>query len=180
MTLTGTQPHKIYLAGKWVDSPDPLEVANPADPANPAGTTYNATEEQYEEAVTAAVAAFEQTRVLPAYERGRALREISNGIKSRREELGRVLSLEAGKPIRDALVEVDRAVLTFRPEMPVSRHLPLPSRVAPKVEWRKNRRLVVSAQWEAPRRRIEGVASLLLQLKRAASQVAETVSKPAS
>jgi glyceraldehyde-3-phosphate dehydrogenase (NADP+) len=114
MTLTATQPHKIYLAGKWVDSPDPLEVANPADPANVAGTTYNATAEQYEEAVTAAVAAFEETRVLPAYERGRALREISNGIKARREELGRVISLEAGKPIRDALVEVDRAVLTFR------------------------------------------------------------------
>jgi acyl-CoA reductase-like NAD-dependent aldehyde dehydrogenase len=114
MTLTATQPHKIYLAGKWVDSPDRLEVANPADPDNPAGATYNATEEQYEEAVTAAVAAFEQTRVLPAYERGRALREISSGIKARREELGRVISLEAGKPIRDALVEVDRAVLTFR------------------------------------------------------------------
>jgi acyl-CoA reductase-like NAD-dependent aldehyde dehydrogenase len=114
MTLTATQPHKIYLAGRWVDSPDRLEVTNPADPANPAGATYNATEAQYEEAVTAAVAAFEQTRVLPAYERGRALREISNGIKARREEIGRVLSLEAGKPIRDALVEVDRAVLTFR------------------------------------------------------------------
>jgi len=114
MTLTATQPHKIYLAGRWVDSPDRLEVANPAAPDNPAGVTYNATEEQYEEAVTAAVAAFEQTRVLPAYERGRALREISSGIKARREELGRVISLEAGKPIRDALVEVDRAVLTFR------------------------------------------------------------------
>src|SRR5918995_2827131 len=114
MTLTATQPHPIYLAGKWVDSPDRLEVANPADPANPAGATYNATEAQYEEAVQAAVAAFEQTRVLPAYERGRALREISNGIKGRREEIGRILSLEAGKPIRDALVEVDRATLTFR------------------------------------------------------------------
>ena len=114
MTLTATQPHKIYLAGQWVDSPDRLEVANPADPGNPAGATYNATEAQYEEAVTAAVAAFEQTRVLPAYERGRALREISAGIKARREELGRTISLEAGKPIRDALVEVDRAVLTFR------------------------------------------------------------------
>ncbi len=114
MTLTATQPHKIYLAGTWVDSPDRLEVANPADPANPAGATYNATEAQYEEAVDAAVAAFEQTRVLPAYERGRALREISAGIKARREELGRTISLEAGKPIRDALVEVDRAVLTFR------------------------------------------------------------------
>ena len=114
MTLTATQPHKIYLAGQWVDSPDLLEVANPADPGTPAGATYNATEAQYEEAVEAAVAAFEQTRVLPAYERGRALREISAGIKARREEIGRIISLEAGKPIRDALVEVDRAVLTFR------------------------------------------------------------------
>ena len=42
------------------------------------------------------------------------LREISAGIKARREELGRLIALEAGKPIRDALVEVDRAVLTFR------------------------------------------------------------------
>jgi acyl-CoA reductase-like NAD-dependent aldehyde dehydrogenase len=114
MTLTATQPHPIYLAGKWVDSPDRLEIANPADPDNPAGATYNATEEQYEEAVQAAVAAFEHTRKLPAYERGQALREISNGIKARREELGRLISLEAGKPVRDALVEVDRAVLTFR------------------------------------------------------------------
>ena len=114
MTLTATQPHKIYLAGRWVDSPDRLEVANPADPETPAGATYNATDEQYEEAVTAAVAAFEHTRVLPAYERGRALREISAGLKARREEIGRLLSLEAGKPIRDALVEVDRATLTFR------------------------------------------------------------------
>ena len=114
MTLTATQPHKIYLAGQWVDSPDRLEVANPADPATPAGVTYNATEAQYEQAVEAAVSAFEQTRVLPAYERGRALREISAGIKARREELGRLISLEAGKPIRDALVEVDRATLTFR------------------------------------------------------------------
>ena len=107
MTLTATQPHKIYLAGQWVDSPDILAVANPADPGNPAGATYNATEAQYEEAVTASVAAFRETRALPVFERSRALREISAGIKERREELGRILSLEAGKPIRDALVEVD-------------------------------------------------------------------------
>ncbi|HET7182337.1 MAG TPA: aldehyde dehydrogenase family protein [Candidatus Limnocylindrales bacterium] len=114
MTLTATKPHPIYLAGTWVESDDLLVVDNPADAATPAGATYNATEAQYEEAVTAAVRAFEETRVLPAYERGRALREISAGIKARREELGRLLSLEAGKPIRDALVEVDRASLTFR------------------------------------------------------------------
>src|SRR5262245_30698906 len=114
MTVTATQPHPIYLAGRWTDSPDVLVVDNPADPKTPAGATYNATSEQYDEAVNAAVAAFEQTKLLPAFERGRALREISAGIKARREELGRILSLEAGKPIRDALVEVDRATLTFR------------------------------------------------------------------
>src|SRR5205814_6047077 len=70
--------------------------------------------EQYEEAVEAAVGAFQTTRHLPAYERGRILRDVSAGIKARREELGRLMSLEAGKPIRDALVEVDRATLTFR------------------------------------------------------------------
>ena len=115
MTIaSGTRPHPIFLAGRWVESPDVLEIANPADPSTPAGATYTATEAQYEEAVTAAVAAFEVTRRLPAYERGRILREISVGIRARREELGRLIALEAGKPIRDALVEVDRATLTFR------------------------------------------------------------------
>jgi len=110
----GTKPHPIFLAGRWVESPDILTVENPADPSTPAGATYNATDAQYEEAVEAAVAAFEVTRVLPAYERGRILREISAGVRARREELGRLIALESGKPIRDALIEVDRATLTFR------------------------------------------------------------------
>ncbi len=90
-TVTIAQPHPILLAGRWVDSPDPLVVTNPADPGNPAGATYHATEAQYEEAVSAAVAAFEETRVLPAYERGRVLRAISAGIAARREELGALI-----------------------------------------------------------------------------------------
>jgi glyceraldehyde-3-phosphate dehydrogenase (NADP+) len=113
-TTAGTKPHPIFLAGRWVESDDPLVVTNPAHPDEPAGATFNATEAQYEEAVEAAVAAFEVTRVLPAYERGAILRNISAGIKARREELGRTITLEAGKPIRDSLVEVDRAVITFR------------------------------------------------------------------
>ena len=112
--VTGTKPHPIFLAGRWVESPDPLVVANPADDSTPAGSTFNATPEQYEEAVKAAVDAFEVTRELPAYERGRILREISAGLKARREELGALIAAEAGKPIRDALAEVDRATLSFR------------------------------------------------------------------
>jgi acyl-CoA reductase-like NAD-dependent aldehyde dehydrogenase len=113
-TTTAVAPHPIYLAGRWVDSPEPMVIANPARPGEPAGATYQATPEQYEEAVEAAVRAFEVTRTLPAYERGRILRDISAGIRARREELGTLLAAEAGKPIRDALAEVDRAVVTFR------------------------------------------------------------------
>ncbi|MEA2518133.1 MAG: hypothetical protein QOF49_213 [Chloroflexota bacterium] len=113
-TATGAKPHPIFLAGTWVESDDPLIVSNPADPDNPAGSTFHATAAQYEQAVDAAVKAFEVTRTLPAYERGAILRNISSGIKARREELGRLLALEAGKPIRDALVEIDRAAITFR------------------------------------------------------------------
>src|SRR4051812_41126177 len=53
-TVAGTKPHPIYLAGQWVESSDPLEIANPAKPDEPAGATFNATPEQYEQAVTAA------------------------------------------------------------------------------------------------------------------------------
>ncbi len=113
-TTAGTKPHPIFLAGRWVESDDPLVVTNPANPDEPAGATFNASEAQYEEAVEAAVAAFEVTRTLPAYERGAILRNISAGIKARREELGKLMAREAGKPIRDALIEVDRAVITFR------------------------------------------------------------------
>jgi acyl-CoA reductase-like NAD-dependent aldehyde dehydrogenase len=108
------KPHPIYLAGRWVESPDMVTITNPARPGDPAGRTYNATAEQYEAAVAAAVAAFETTRKLPAYERSAALRKIAEGIAARREEIGRLITAESGKPIRDALTEVDRGVLTFR------------------------------------------------------------------
>jgi acyl-CoA reductase-like NAD-dependent aldehyde dehydrogenase len=107
-------PHPIYLAGRWVESPDRVVVDNPARAGEPAGWTYTATAEQYEEAITAAVAAFERTRRLAAYERSAALRRISAGIEARRDEIGRLITLESGKPIRDSLAEVDRGILTFR------------------------------------------------------------------
>ena len=113
-TATGVLPHPIYLAGRWVDSPDVLEVSDPARPGTLAGATFLATAEQYEQAVRAAEAAFEVTRHLPAFERSAMLRSISAGIHDRREELTRLISLESGKPVRDALVEVDRASLVFR------------------------------------------------------------------
>ena len=171
-TTTGAKPHPIFLAGTWVESDDPLIVANPADPANLAGATFHATEAQYEEAVEAAVKAFEVTRTLPAYERGAILRNISSGIRARREEIGRLLSLEAGKPIRDALVEVDRAVVTFRlgaeeAERMVGETIPLDISVAGKGRMGITRRFPIGP--------IAGISPFNFPLNLAAHKVAPAI-----
>ena len=112
--VTVSKPHPIFLAGRWVESPDVLVVDNPADPETPAGATFTATEAQYEEAVEAAVAAFEVTRKLPAYERGGSCARSAPAPGPARGARAVASRPKAGKPIRDALVEVDRATLTFR------------------------------------------------------------------
>jgi len=114
MTLRAVEPRPAYVAGRWATAGEAFTVPNPADPLSSAGATYFATDDQYEEAVAGASAAFEQTRRLPAYERGRILREVAAGILERREHLARLISTEVGKPIRESYFEVDRSALTFR------------------------------------------------------------------
>ncbi len=113
-TVTLASPHPIYLAGQWVTSPDILVVDDPANSATPAGSTYTATAEQYEAAVQAAIAGFERMRRLSSLERSRALHHVEGGLRARREEIASIITRESGKPIRDALGEVDRAILTFK------------------------------------------------------------------
>jgi acyl-CoA reductase-like NAD-dependent aldehyde dehydrogenase len=113
MQAVATAPHPIYLAGRWVESDQRCEVPMPGRPGESAGSTFYATEAQYEEAVAAAQAALPATAALASFERAKALQAIADGITARREEIATILSREAGKPIRDALVELDRAALTF-------------------------------------------------------------------
>lgn len=77
------------------------------------GSGYLAAAADAEVAVQAAVRTFETTRKMPAFERQRILRGISEGIRQRHEEFSRMIALEAGKPIKAARAEVDRAVFSF-------------------------------------------------------------------
>ncbi len=66
-------------------------------------------------AVAAAEKSFSATiRALPAHERQRILAEVSAGIAANRSAFAATIVAEAGKPLRAALTEVDRAVFTFR------------------------------------------------------------------
>lgn len=65
-------------------------------------------------ALDANVAAARACREMPAYERALALRRVGDELAAQREELSRTLALEAGKPIAQARVELDRAIALFR------------------------------------------------------------------
>ena len=103
----------LYLAGRWEKSSEPLPVTSPYDDSL-VGTTYLASAEQLEEATAAAHKAFKTTSHLASFEREEILLSISRGIAERREELARLMAQEAGKPVRDAAVEIARAVNTFK------------------------------------------------------------------
>jgi glyceraldehyde-3-phosphate dehydrogenase (NADP+) len=103
----------IYVAGRWEESPLELISIAPGT-GDEIGRTFRATAEQLERATVAAVAAFEHTRRLASSERSAALHRIAEGIVRDREELGISLAREAGKPLGDALVEVDRTSFLFR------------------------------------------------------------------
>jgi acyl-CoA reductase-like NAD-dependent aldehyde dehydrogenase len=113
MAVQSILEHPFFVAGKPGHSGEPLEIVNPFD-GSAVGRTWLAGDEEFDRAADAAVASAPTMRGLAAYERADILLSISAGIKERRDEIGRTLAGEAGKPIRDALTEVDRAVMTFR------------------------------------------------------------------
>ncbi len=102
----------FLLDGKWRNDGERIEVLSPGTRQR-VGVTYRATSADAEAAIRAAVRAFETTRRMGGYERQRVLRAISSGIEKQSDELARMVAQEAGKPIKTARVEVDRAIFTF-------------------------------------------------------------------
>jgi acyl-CoA reductase-like NAD-dependent aldehyde dehydrogenase len=103
----------FVLAGQPGRSAEPRDVRSPFDGAI-AGRTWLAGDAEFERAAETAVAGAPIMRDLPAYERAAILNGAADRLASRRDEIARTLALEAGKPIRDAATEVDRASHTFR------------------------------------------------------------------
>ena len=102
-----------YVAGEWMDTGDAIEVRSPFDDSLVA-VIHRAGPHEIETAISKAATAFQVTRKLPAWRRADVLEKISAGIAGRREEFAQTIALEAGKPIRTARLEVDRAVFTFK------------------------------------------------------------------
>src|ERR1700688_976759 len=116
LTIVSTElpvaTHGFFVDGRWIEDGDPVEVRSPFD-GSVVGRVAQGRREHAEAAIAAAVKAFGTTRRLPAFERQRVLRRVALSIAERREEFSRTIVQEAGKPIKLARVEVDRAAFIF-------------------------------------------------------------------
>ncbi|MFQ6608587.1 MAG: aldehyde dehydrogenase family protein [Fidelibacterota bacterium] len=105
--------NKILINGQWVEGEDRVvEVRSPFDSELVAEVSH-ASGAQMEAALAASSKAFETTKDMPSHAVSDALLKIRDFIQENAETFAQALAKEAGKPIRTARVEVDRAVHTF-------------------------------------------------------------------
>jgi acyl-CoA reductase-like NAD-dependent aldehyde dehydrogenase len=112
MTATPVSTQGFFVDGKWREEGDPVEIRAPFD-GSVIGSVFQGRREHAEAAIAAAVKAFGTTRRLPAFERQRVLRRVSENIVARKQEFARTMAQESGKPIKAARTEVERAIFTF-------------------------------------------------------------------
>lgn len=104
--------YEIYLAGNFIATSKTLEVTNPYD-HQAFATTYLADGEILEQAIQKGLEAESKMAALPDYKRYEILHQISRGIQGNRSRLAKIIAKEAGKPLKFALGEIDRASQTF-------------------------------------------------------------------
>lgn len=103
----------ILVGGQWVETKDIMNVTNPFN-GEVVAEVCRAGVEEAEKALTIAHGAKDIMAKLPSFKKSEILRNISDGIIGRKEEIARTITLECGKPIKESRVEADRAALTFR------------------------------------------------------------------
>lgn len=105
----------LYVAGEWrgASGRDTLPVVNPAN-GELLGRLPMATEQDIDDAVSTAQAAFPGWSQASAWDRERVLRRTAALVDERRDTIARLLTLENGKPLTDSHGEIDRVVETLQ------------------------------------------------------------------
>jgi betaine-aldehyde dehydrogenase len=114
-TLERVKTHQQFINGEWVDSAtgETIAVENPADGQVIAHVQASGAED-VDRAVNAAAKAFETWQHTTPQERSLALLKLADGIEARADELGRLESKNAGKPVGAAIDEIPVVVDNLR------------------------------------------------------------------
>jgi acyl-CoA reductase-like NAD-dependent aldehyde dehydrogenase len=119
-TVDRVRTRGLFLAGEWVETGEWDEVRSPYS-GELVGTVARGTAEHARAAVDAAERAFRTP--IPQHERAAILNRVGDILRERREEFARLMSAEAGKPIKAARGEAARSVETYTAAADAARSL---------------------------------------------------------
>jgi betaine-aldehyde dehydrogenase len=114
-TLERVKTHQQFIGGEWVDSAsgETLAVENPANGDTIANVQASGTED-VDRAAKAAAKAFETWQNTTPQDRSLLLLKLADAIEARADEMGRLESRNAGKPLGAAIDEIPVVVDNIR------------------------------------------------------------------
>ena len=110
MAAVTVQERKLLLDGEWIETGEWQEVRSPHSGEVVARAARGGADEA-RKALDAAERAMREP--LPAHRRAEILEAVARLLVERHDELARTISAEAGKPMKAARVEAERAVSTY-------------------------------------------------------------------
>jgi succinate-semialdehyde dehydrogenase/glutarate-semialdehyde dehydrogenase len=104
----------LYIDGQWLSGADRNvePVVNPAT-GQVLAELPHATQTDLDNALAAAARAFPAWRAVPPLERSRVLRQAASLLRERADDIARQTTLEQGKPVREAKLELLASADTF-------------------------------------------------------------------
>ena len=105
---------RLFIDGEWCDAADgrTLEVVNPAT-NDPIGKIAHAGREDMDRALAAAQHGFETWRRVSAFERSKIMRRAADLLRERAGDIARLMTMEQGKPLAEAKMELMGAADTI-------------------------------------------------------------------
>jgi glyceraldehyde-3-phosphate dehydrogenase (NADP+) len=106
-------PVKFLIENRFSNSPQVKKIINPYTNQT-ASEIYVPDAKHFDVSADYLARAFERYKNIPAYKKAELLFKISAIFQERKNKLANLITTETGKPIKFSLVEIERAVLTFR------------------------------------------------------------------
>jgi acyl-CoA reductase-like NAD-dependent aldehyde dehydrogenase len=106
--------HRNFINGEWLEGKGVRENLNPSDLTDIVGEYAQADKAQTEAAIAAAKAAQPAWAAATPQVRADALEFIGTELLARKDEIGRLLSREEGKPLSNGIAETMRAAQIFK------------------------------------------------------------------
>jgi len=104
---------KYLIGNEFISSGEIIDIKNPYT-GEVVKKVYKTGREDVNKSLNYLSTVFEKYKKVPVYKRYNLLDTITRKISEKKEFLAGTITLETGKPIKFARLEVDRAILTFR------------------------------------------------------------------